>query len=185
MKMLSIHLRYFCSGCIGAAAMLMSPAVMAEAAADMSSPSAPEILLDLHNEERARLSLPLLVWDPKLAQDATNYAKVLADTDTFEHAPQAPGNEAQGENLWMGTRGFYGWKDMVGSWVEEREFMKSGKFPEVSTTGNWTDVGHYTQLIWTKTQYVGCGIQNNANDEFLVCRYFPAGNEYGEMIRVK
>ncbi len=151
----------------------------------MPDPATPQALLALHNAERAKLSLPLLSWDPKLARDASGYAKKLADEDKFEHAPQSLGDDAQGENLWMGTRGFYKVNDMVGSWIEERKFLRSGNFPKVSATGDWTDVGHYTQLIWAKTQYVGCGIQHNKQDEFLVCRYYPAGNEYGEMIRVK
>ncbi len=142
-------------------------------------------LLAFHNEERFRLSLPLLIWDPKLASDARNYAKKLADEDKFEHAPQSLGDDAQGENLWMGSIGFYKSKDMVGSWIGEREFMRSGRFPDVSTTGDWTDVGHYTQLISAKTKYVGCGVESNQNDEFLVCRYYPAGNEYGEIYHVK
>lgn len=176
-------------GLFGVATLSLAAPVFAAPNAEVSQKAnqsdETSALLSLHNKERARLSLPPLVWDAKLAHAARGYAKKLADEDKFEHAPQSPGDDAQGENLWMGTRGFYKWNDMVGSWVNERTLTRSGIFPNVSVTGSWADVGHYTQLISAKTKYVGCGLERNAHDEFLVCRYFPAGNEYGEIVRVK
>jgi uncharacterized protein YkwD len=185
----TVCMRRIVFGFFGVATLSLAAPVFAlpnaETSQNVSAPEETNALLSLHNKERARLSLPPLVWDTKLAHTARRYAKKLADEDKFEHAPQSPGDDAQGENLWMGTRGFYKWNDMVGSWIEERAFTRSGIFPNVSVTGNWTDVGHYTQVISAKTKYVGCGLERNAQDEFLVCRYFPAGNEYGEVVRVK
>ncbi len=185
MKMTTIHLRYLKALFVGALVLSSSAPGFAHNAAEQVRTVEEDMLLALHNEERFRLSLPPLIWDVKLANDASRYAKKLADEDKFEHAPQSAGDDAQGENLWMGTRGFYKSKDMVGSWIEERAFIRSGTFPNISSTGDWTDVGHYTQLISAKTKYVGCGLQQNVEDEYLVCRYFPAGNEYGETISVK
>nr|CAD7446285.1 unnamed protein product [Timema bartmani] len=42
-------------------------------------------------------------------------------------------------------------------------------------------VGHYTQLVWSRSLYVGCGISLFLKDgtwysEYLVCNYGPAGN---------
>jgi hypothetical protein len=54
--------------------------------------------------------------------------------------------------------------------------FRAGRFPDVSATGNWADVGHYTQIIWPTTQRVGCSISRSVKDEVLVCRYWPAGN---------
>ena len=185
MNKLFIRARYRTAFFAGLACFGSSGPLIAKPMAELPRATSPETLLALHNEERARLSLPPLSWDTKLANDASLYARKLANENKFEHAPQSPGDDAQGENLWMGTRGFYQSKDMVGSWIEEREFIRAGTFPNISSTGDWTDVGHYTQLISTKTKYVGCGLQQNAQDEYLVCRYFPAGNEYGEVISVK
>ena len=47
------------------------------------------------------------------------------------------------------------------------------------TTGNWEDVGHYTQMIWRGTRRVGCALGEGAQYDYLVCRYYPAGNVYG------
>jgi uncharacterized protein YkwD len=141
--------------------------------------------LSEHNKERARLGANPLVWDAKLAAAAAGHAAFMAKTDEYEHANQVDGPNVQGENMWMGTRGAYAATDMVGSWIAENVDFVPGVFPKVSKTGNWADIGHYTQLIWPDTQHVGCALAGNARDEYVVCRYFPAGNVLGEKIGVK
>jgi hypothetical protein len=71
---------------------------------------------------------------------------------------------------------------MVDGWIEERKDYVPGRFPDVSRTGQWGDVGHYTQLIWSKTTSVGCAIATGADDDVLVCRYSPPGNFVGEFV---
>jgi hypothetical protein len=68
---------------------------------------------------------------------------------------------------------------MVGGWASERKVYQPGVFPIVSRTGKWEDVGHYTQIIWPTTQRVGCALATNARSDYLVCRYWPAGNVNG------
>lgn len=139
-------------------------------------PSFEERLLAAHNGERLRLKLKPLIWSDKLAKEAAIWAKHQAATDTFEHADTTD----DGENLWMGTRNSYSPEDMVGAWIAERATFKEGRFPNVSTSGNWLDVGHYTQLIWFNTTSVGCARASNQKDEYLVCRYGPPGNWTGQ-----
>lgn len=79
----------------------------------------------------------------------------------------------------MGTRGAFSVDDMVGSWVAERARYRQGIFPAVSLTGRWSDVAHYTQLIWASTTHVGCAVQRAARWDYLVCRYSPPGNVIG------
>jgi hypothetical protein len=136
------------------------------------------ILLDSHNRERAAVGVPPLVWDPMLASSATSYAGTLAVTGTFQHSPRniRPG---QGENLWMGTRGGFSPRTMVFAWSSEKRMFAPGIFPNVSRTGNWADVAHYTQMIWRTTERLGCGIQSWARSDYLVCRYGPPGNRDG------
>jgi uncharacterized protein YkwD len=133
-------------------------------------------LLTAHNQERVRLGMKPLVWSERLSGDAASWAKHQAKTSSFEHATDTD----DGENLWMGTSGFYSPEDMVGSWIAERALFKSGRFPSVSTTGKWEDVGHYTQLVWFNTTEVGCARAANQSDDYLVCRYGPAGNWLGQ-----
>ena len=149
-----------------------------------AKPAAPSTLesriVEAHNVERRRVGTKPLLWSARLAADAKIWADHLARTNNFEHAPEKAGAAPQGENLWMGTVHSYSPEDMVGGWIEEKAQFKLGLFPKVSTSGDWQDVGHYTQLIWHNTTEVGCALAANRNDEFLVCRYSPAGNWMGQ-----
>ncbi|QJQ32558.1 hypothetical protein GV829_08930 [Sphingomonas lacunae] len=137
-----------------------------------------DLLLLLHNQERSRFGSPPLAWDAGLATGAEQWAARIGGDGILEHS----GVEALGENLWMGTAGHYRIEDMVGAWAEERQDFRPGRFPDVSRTGNWSAVGHYTQMIWRDTQSVGCGLYRGRTWEVLVCRYAPAGNVMGDPV---
>jgi len=136
-------------------------------------------VLAQHNLERTRAGVPALVWNEGLARDAQAWAHKLASEGWLHHASDAE-NRGAGENLWMGSAGYYAPQAMVGAFLEERRFFKRGAFPDVSHTGNWQDVGHYTQVVWRDTREVGCALARGAGNDFLVCRYWPAGNWMGE-----
>lgn len=138
-------------------------------------------LLGAHNDAREKVGAPALRWSKSLANDAADYARVLADKNKIEHASEDARNGA-GENLWIGTSGFYSTRAMIDAFLTEEQYFKPGIFPDVSTTGNWIDVGHYTQIIWKDTQKVGCAVTNNAQNDVLVCRYLPSGNWRGVAI---
>lgn len=132
-----------------------------------------------HNPARRAVGVTPLSWDPALVADAAAYAQTLARTRRFVHAPHDPAR-LEGENLWMGTRGAYAYDDMIGAWVAERRYYRAGKVPNNSNSGNFSDVGHYTQIIWRTTTRVGCAVASNASEDYLVCRYTPAGNVVGQ-----
>ena len=140
-----------------------------------------EAMLAGHNEARAALGLPPLTWSPALAADARIYAEELARSGRFEHSPQPRGNPPQGENLWTGTRRAYSYQEMMGHWVAERRFYRPLPVPESSNSGQFGDVGHYTQIVWRATTEVGCAEAHNRTDDYVVCRYLPAGNVLGEV----
>ena len=175
-------------------AALTSASILAPAPADAHGtgafPDRPQVsrtsfikaMLDNHNAERIRMGLPVLAWDEGLARDATVWAAEMAETDNFDHDEESQAAENQGENLWMGTRGAYSLAEMVDGWVEEGQYYQAGRvFPQVSRTGKWEDVSHYTQVIWKDTRHVGCALSKNAQWEYLVCRYDPPGNYEGEI----
>ncbi len=139
-------------------------------------------LLEAHNQERARFGAPQLTWSRKLAREAQQWAVVLAREGRMRHASNDERGGA-GENLWMGTAGYFPAERMVGSFIDEKQHFRPGTFPKISRTGNWRDVGHYTQVVWPGTQQLGCAVVRNSKDDFLVCRYWPAGNTYGVEIR--
>lgn len=141
-------------------------------------------MLAAHNAVRQRAGVPPLVWDNELGSEAAKYAFELAVTGRFEHS--APENRrGAGENLWMGSRGGFTTDAMVNSWASERRLYKAGVFPNVSRSGSWHEIGHYTQMVWPTTQRVGCALATNATADYLVCRYWPAGNVYGTVLRVR
>ena len=135
-------------------------------------------ILAAHNRERARAGVAPLRWDPTLAASAASYGPALARIGGLRHSPKAD-RLGQRENLWMGTRGAYSPEQMVGNWIAEKAYYRNGQFPNVSRTGNWADVAHYTQVVWRGTTHVGCAIYPTRNWDYLICRYSPPGNVGG------
>lgn len=152
-------------------------------AAARGEPLLRSTMIAAHNQARRQYGVGPLTWDAGLARDAGVYAQFLARTGRFEHDPQRGKRPPQGENLFMGTRSAYSYADMIRLLVAERRHFKPGRFPAVSRTGNWSDVGHYTQIVWPTSQRVGCAIASNRSNDYLVCRYLPAGNVIGTILR--
>lgn len=160
--------------------LLLAPAMMG---AQGQQNAFEQRMLALHNSERATKGIAGLEWDAGLASDAQDWADQLAATDSFEHFEEVSDDpDAQGENLWMGTRGAYAHNEMVGGWIEEKKDFKPGIFPNVSRTGDLEDVGHYTQIMWRNSGKVGCALARNADWDYLVCRYSQSGNVEGEAV---
>lgn len=136
-------------------------------------------LLAAHNAARAELGIPPLVWKPELAAEAQRWAEHLARTHDFTHS-DGSSLSGHGENLWMGSKDAYTPEEMVGSWVKEKRFFRTGRFPDNSTTGNWADVAHYTQVVWRETREIGCAVASNDEQDVLVCHYAEPGNVEGE-----
>jgi len=135
-----------------------------------------QAMLAGHNAARAAVGVAPLAWDDALAADARSYAEQMAASGRFDHARQ----HTQGENLFTGTRGAYSYAEMVALWVAERRDFVNQPTPAFSRTGRWQDVAHYTQIVWRGSRAVGCALASNARNDFLVCRYTPAGNVVGE-----
>ncbi|MEA3016891.1 MAG: hypothetical protein QOI38_1613 [Sphingomonadales bacterium] len=135
-------------------------------------------LLALHNRERAAVGAPPLAWDADLASAAASYGPALATRGRLAHSPPAS-RPGQGENLWMGTAGAFSIEEMVGSWAAEKSVFVPGSVPNVSRSGHFDDVGHYTQMIWRTTTRLGCAVHRGRGNDYLICRYAPPGNVVG------
>jgi hypothetical protein len=134
-----------------------------------------EEILNSHNKYRAEVKVPPLQWSEDLAASAQQWADRLAQTGTLKHSKA-------GENLAQGTTGAFSVTQLVDMWGAEKKFFRKGTFPNVSSTGNWADVGHYTQVIWRNTTEVGCGLARGNGKDVLVCHYNPAGNFQGQAV---
>ncbi|QIQ86104.1 CAP domain-containing protein [Erythrobacter sp.] len=156
-------------------------ALMGAAHAGERAATAEETWLAAHNAERAAFGTPPLRWNAALAAEARGWAERLARENVLRHSPRETRN-GTGENLWMGSAGYYSPARMIAAFTEEKRYFRPGTFPHVSRTGNWADVGHYTQIVWADTREVGCASARGVHFDVLVCRYWPAGNVIGQRI---
>ena len=139
-------------------------------------------VLGLHNKARREFGVAPLSWNGELAAGALAHAQYMAATGIYGH-DQTPGRRKKsGENLWRGTRGVFAYDVMVQVMVDEGRLFRPGAFPENSRTGNWSDVAHYTQIIWPTTTEVGCALASSATKDYFVCRYAPTGNKDGVVL---
>lgn len=139
-------------------------------------------MLDVHNTERAAFGAPPVQWNDALAANARSYAEQLARAGRLSHAPRA-GRGVERENV---NQGMLGWNtdQMLANWLNERRNFVPGTFPNISRTGDWSDAGHYSQMIWPTTTDIGCGLATGSGFQWLVCRYSPGGNRDGQMVGV-
>ena len=104
-----------------------------------------------------------------------------------EHVVKALGNALTQQRLhhaylFTGTRGDYAYAEVIGLWNAEGRDFVNRPVPDYSRTGRWQDVSHYAQLVARATTHFGCAAASNARDDFVVCRYWPAGNVVGTWV---
>ena len=139
-------------------------------------------LLAAQNRERAMVGHAPLVWDPALAASAASYGPTLARLRRLVHSPRQT-RPGQRENLAMAYHGTLSPEQLVAMWSAEKRYLRPGLFPAVSSSGNWLDVAHYTQMVWPTTTHVGCALYQ-ADWDYLICRYSPPGNIDGRPVLV-
>jgi hypothetical protein len=167
---------------MGLRSLLPSISALFLLAAGATAASTPDdrarVWLAAHNDARAAFGSSPLRWSDRLADEAGSWARELAGTGQMRHASHSE-RRGRGENLWMGTRAYFPPGQMVASFLDEQRHFVPGAFPQVSRTGRWSDVGHYTQIVWPETREVGCALAQGRDVDVLVCRYWPAGNVIG------
>ena len=131
--------------------------------------------LDVHNAARAEVGVAPLTWDDALAQEAEAYAQELARRHRFEHDRDRNGH---GENLyWYSASTNTPMSDASKSWYDEIEVYRYRK----CCGPNFSETGHYTQMVWHSTTAVGIGVAVSSRGEtYVVARYNPSGNWQGE-----
>ena len=87
-------------------------------------------------------------------------------------------------------------KDKIQRWYDEvKDFpAKNVVSFSIEGTDDGATVGHYTQLVWGNTEYVGCGAiyykdgNTNASSypfrQTLICNYHPPGNYLGKPVYI-
>ncbi|MFP5329878.1 MAG: CAP domain-containing protein [Alphaproteobacteria bacterium] len=139
-------------------------------------------VLNVHNGLRSQYGAPPLVWDPVLVQGAQGYVNHLSRTGQLVHASRE-GRGTIRENISQGLPNYRA-RQLMDNWLNERRYFFPGTFPNVSTTGDWYQVGHFSQMIWPTTTTIGCARGIGAGSSWLVCRYDPGGNKDGKPVGV-
>lgn len=126
------------------------------------------------------INMNLLKWDDELA----TVAQAWANQCTFRHDRcRDVSRFAVGQNI--GIQSTTGVNNsnatmIIAAWYNE---VKDFDRKQVSRLTVFQNVGHYTQLVWAQTLFVGCGqiryeTSYGWNEYYLVCNYGPAGNVY-------
>ena len=126
-------------------------------------------LVARHNVYRSEVGVDNISWSDELAKSAQQWANKLARNCDFKHS-----SSGYGENLWMGTSGAFTPNDVVDDWGAEKENY-------TYSNNSCSDVcGHYTQIVWSTTKFVGCAKVTCDGADIWVCQYDPPGNYVGE-----
>ncbi|BFG15659.1 hypothetical protein CerSpe_019330 [Prunus speciosa] len=133
---------------------------------------APDDFVKPHNAARAAVGLDPLTWNESLADSAKNYANQRGGDCNLVHS-----NSSFGENLANSTAGDYTATLAVDLWVAE----KADYDYNTNTCAPEKQCGHYTQVVWRDTRFVGCAKVPCANGgSYFICHYDPTGNYVGE-----
>ncbi|XP_033213844.1 venom allergen 3-like [Belonocnema kinseyi] len=160
-----------------------------------------QLILSKHNELRRKVAagmetdgspgpqpaakcMPDLVWDDELA----TIAQRSANTCKFQHDQCRDVERFRvGQNIaYSGSTEPNYSPDittLVQMWYDEVKLFSGQCVTNYSFN---PAVGHYTQLVWAQSTYLGCGAvkynEEGFNKVYLVCNYGPAGNVIGQAI---
>uniref|UniRef100_A0A8R1DPX8 SCP domain-containing protein n=1 Tax=Caenorhabditis japonica TaxID=281687 RepID=A0A8R1DPX8_CAEJA len=130
----------------------------------------------VHEHNRYRRMVPasdmnMLYWSDELAASAQRHA----DTCDFRHSR---GRVNVGENIWAAPYSNY--SDAISIWFNEVHNPRCGCNHAYKHC-----CGHYVQVVWAKTNLVGCGfsrcrdvqgVWGRGHRNVFVCHYNPQGN---------
>ncbi|SPJ74183.1 related to plant PR-1 class of pathogen related proteins [Fusarium torulosum] len=135
--------------------------------------------LRLHNEARSKVKVKALVWDYKLEAAALTWARKIAKDGKMKHS-ESKDRSGQGENLAYAYSSS-GFKNPITAgtkaWLNEKKNYKGEKIPK----GNFSEYGHYTQCVWSKSTKVGIATARDSKGAwYTVARYSGPGNVVGQ-----
>ncbi|XP_021340630.1 cysteine-rich venom protein Mr30-like isoform X1 [Mizuhopecten yessoensis] len=151
------------TACISASGSATSTGV---SASDQTS------ILNSHNTFRSNVSptatnMRTMSWDVEVAMIAQKWAESCQLSHDDGYSRYIPGRFSVGQNLAMGHAS---WTVAITAWHDEVSAFTLGG------TNVFSDVGHYTQMVWAETSKLGCGFAVCSGTNFYVCNYSPTGN---------
>ena len=137
-----------------------------------------DTLIERHNYYRSlQQNTPNLEKSQDLCDIAQAYAEELAEKGIFQHSGNSYNGEWMGENLYVTYspgRPRIDSNTPADNWyseISQYNFTQSVYVP---------GAGHFTQMIWKSSQYIGCGFARGKYSSYnaiqIVCNYYPGGN---------
>src|SRR5262245_20997676 len=137
-----------------------------------------------HNATRSSATPPPspplepLCW----SNSVSAHAQAWADTCTLGFDPNL-GTLGEGQNFYAAAVGVgFPAQDAEPAWASE-----AADYDYATNTCSAFSCGHYTQVVWRSTDFLGCGIKNcttnspvGSNWTIVVCNYQPRGNFNGQ-----
>lgn len=132
--------------------------------------------VDAHNRRRRKYHAQFeksyipVRWSNDIARSAQNYANKLIRISGCRIAHNYQGDRYGGENLAANGGSTSQTPDQVVQRWAENEAIRPG--------GSWSlnRNGHFTQVVWRATRYIGCGQASKSGCHIQVCRYIRPGN---------
>jgi hypothetical protein len=137
-----------------------------------------------HNTVRSSLGVGMapLFWSERLAASAQAWANQCVDSGSglIAHNPNRSDGFPWyvGENIYAST-GTATAQTAVTLWASEQQYYHHS----TNTCDAGQVCGHYTQVVWSTSVFLGCGISSCPNLTFhnsIVCDYGPGGNIVGQ-----
>ncbi len=135
-------------------------------------------MVDRHNFWRAKVGVDPLKWSDELASYAQVWANHLAESGCdMQHRPRTGEfSQKYGENIYWCSGMKASSQVVVDSWASELADFNAKRLE----CNEGKVCGHYTQIVWSSTQEVGCAMARCENQEIWVCNYNPPGNWVGQ-----
>jgi len=147
------------------------------------TPAEIQQLLDSHNYYRKKedaSDMEFMLWDDELANMAQDWSdRCVAEHGELENSSRWP---FVGQNMFHSNMKNRKLTDSIRVWWEEIEFFNREK-----NKCEGGICGHYRQMVWSTSKYVGCGVTqckpsmggDIVDGDFVVCNYGPMGNTEG------
>ncbi|KAH8324266.1 hypothetical protein KR074_002680, partial [Drosophila pseudoananassae] len=133
-------------------------------------PFAPEIVRSAVLKETNKYRKMHCACVMKMDKDVTKHAQEWADHLASKNLLETRPLPAYGENIMCARKDLFCVKKLMKLWYQEKyhyDYLKPG-------FGLYT--GHFTQMVWQSSQYLGVGVASDKTHVWLVCNYHPAGN---------
>jgi uncharacterized protein YkwD len=148
--------------------------------------------VEAHNKLRTAVGLPPMVADASIQAHARDWAQQLQQNDcAMAHSSWsrrqavsfADGTQSGvGENLYLSNYLSPSWDDIASAWWEEvKDYNYAPHKAACEKRSADAVIGHFTQMAWQCSVYVGCATVSCGSKLLGVCNYGQVGNFVGDL----